>query len=193
MKCVLILAVAGALAGAVGAEDFINEHFEGSFPPPGWTAENSEHVSWDRESGSGPWGFYALGDADFSEGQSGTALLTTPEFRLPRDRDVYVRFDWRAILYAYATGYAQFTLECVEPSRVLIEQRFGEETFWTPFYTHVRNAVGERFRAKWLVSGSCSWRYGFYRFYLDRVYVADREVFPDVGAASWGRVKALYR
>ena len=194
MKKVLIIAVAGALAAAVGAKDFINEDFEGAFPPPGWKKVIYGDAHWDKSTREGPWGFYAAGTAKSWEYESSRATLSSAEFNVKAHTKYYYRFDYKANEYGNGSAGCEFYIKRVEPpGGTFLNVNLPWCLDWVERRGVFYATVDARVKACWRVWVECYWRGGEAGFRVDRVIISDEKRFPAVAPASLGRVKALFR
>jgi hypothetical protein len=188
MRAVVVIAGGAALAAAAAATVYVEEDFEGGFPPTGWIAEGR----WSQEFG-GPSGAFAAGVVGCGVG-SAHGDFKTYEFAVDANETVYYRFDYRAYDAGYpSTWGADFYLVYTDPPNEVIKG----ETLRTAYAwkEHAANAVASRAgsaRAYWHLRVTCVWRWAGAEVHLDDVAIGDQ---PDVmvAPASLGSVKALFR
>lgn len=118
MKYILSLIVVFFIATSACADELLDEGFEGSFPPAGWTVERTNmgyyfnyHYSWNQMSDyahSGTYSALAYGAWDYT-GQD--ELLYTGELDLTGYTGASVTFWTNGLDYGYSDGGNTFTLE----------------------------------------------------------------------------------
>jgi hypothetical protein len=192
MNKVLIIAIMTAAATAATSKDFVNENFEGAFPPPGWKTVSYAEGEW-MKFPQGPWGCYAWGHAYSSEYGLCRATLTSPEFNVKAKNKYYYRFDYSHSQVGYGTGGAEFYIKFVEPRVGTFLNVQLPETEWTERRGVFYATVDARVKACWRVWTECYWRGHSAWVYFDRAIISDEKRFPAVAPTSLGRVKALFR
>jgi len=196
MRTYLGVVVASALtaASAVGL-DYVNEDFEGSFPPAGWTTAygGTGNASWSQASG-GPEGKYASGSASsFGDGLV-WATFMSPEFNVKGNTTVYYRFDYGLWGNGHGVEGGEFYIVYAdEPARRLQYRELEGLPSWAEFAGSAAVSADDRFKACWRVWADDYWRYHFAFLFIDDVIIADQPRHPAVEPASVGRVKALFR
>ncbi len=195
MKRVLIIAITAALAAAAAdATDFVNEKFEGSFPPPGWTTKYEGTASgyWTQREG-GPWGKYAQGIVSSYEQGYVRITLMSPEFNVKANTKVYYFFHHRFEWYGHSTVETDFYIAYVPPHSgnlidfgLGVDGEWGSSTGWKVF------GLSGRVKAYWRVWVTNYWRQAGGALSLDNVVISDEDPSA-VSPASLGRVKALFR
>ena len=196
MKRVLIIAVAAALAvAAAEAKDYVNEGFEATFPPRGWTTkyEGEGDANW-KKAGGGPWGSYAYGTASSNEKGLARATLMSYEFDLKQNTRVYYRFAYWWGDHGHSSADADFYITYVgAPYGNLVYRKLPVAWEWKVHAGDVVNDRAARVKACWRVWTINYWRYHDAYLALDRIIISDEKRFPAVAPTSLGRVKALFR
>ncbi len=189
---VIVIAMAAA---AASAKDFVNEDFEGTFPPPGWTTayEGNGSARWSKGTG-GPWGCYASGSVSSWEQGLVRATFMSPEFNVKANTKTYYRFDYGHFDNGHGVGGAEFYITCVEPPGAdLVYTNLEVPPKWIERSGEFSSTVDVRVKACWRVWANNNWRYHFSFLMFDNVIISDERRFPGVAPASLGKVKALYR
>jgi hypothetical protein len=91
--CCGLLALAGAafFVGEAEAVKYLDERFDGAFPPPGWSLQVGTLSGWKLEA-DGPWGNYAYGWAGVRGTMGSTAVLDSKPINVPVGRRFYYNF-----------------------------------------------------------------------------------------------------
>ncbi|MGD8718545.1 MAG: hypothetical protein PVH29_06935 [Candidatus Zixiibacteriota bacterium] len=196
MRIVIAVAAAWAVAVGVGtAKDFVNEDFEGTFPPPGWTTfyEGTGDASWSLAYG-GPGGRYALGGTSSWEQGLVRATFMSPEFEVKANTRVYYRFDYDHHENGHSGGGADFYITYVQPSQGnLVYVPLESTSDWEERSGDLKNDLNATAKACWRVWTTNYWRYHFSFLMVDGVIISDDARYPGVEPNSLGRVKALFR
>jgi hypothetical protein len=191
-KLAIVTAAAlGALAAAAGAvtQYYVNERFEGTWPPAGWRYVAG---AWLQETG-GPWGKYAFGYRT-TTGQN--RVYTTFEscpFAVRANSTVYWHFCQAArTLGVPASAGAEFYLRYDGSS---------ENIYWKPLtfgeWKHVHGST-KVVEGRPLRVGFSGWvtawpgHSAYVLMSLDNVQFAD-ESLVGVSPISLGRIRALFR
>ena len=195
MKLWLIVAAALAAAGFADAAVYVDENFEQSVPPPGWTSSKSgEGAGWDAEGG-GPWGTYALGWASSSAGAERWAKLETYTFAVPAEAELAFRFDYKYGHGGYeAPNRATFSLiYAAQPEQIFASHGMLLTSTWRVFEgTAVATRGGlVKVRFEVWVQNPHPRRVAIYAWDVDNVVVDAGE--PAVAPTSLGRVRALFK
>ncbi|NIT36801.1 MAG: hypothetical protein GTN49_09910 [candidate division Zixibacteria bacterium] len=181
------LTLAAAAAGAT--QYYVNENFDGNWPPAGWRRVTG---GWMQES-EGPWGNYALGYRTTTGQERAYATLESCPFTVRANSTVYWHFcHAERTLGVPGSAGAEFYLRYDGSS---------EDIFRTPLtWGEWKHAFGSAkvAEARPLRAGFSGWvtAYPGHSAYviisLDNVQFAD-ESLVGVSPASLGRVKALFR
>ena len=195
MKTVLIVSFAAAFAAAAGAKDFINEDFEGAFPPPGWKTVIYGSAGWEKSEVGAHWGFYARGGASSREAGLSRATLASAEFNVKAHTKYFYRFDYDAGDNGHGSAGWEFYIKRVEPrgGNFLYVNLPVPESPWVERRGIFYATVDARVKACWRVWVECYWRGHSAIFKVDRVIISEEKRFPAVAPASLGRVKALFK
>ena len=195
MRTWLVVAAALALAAAAAAKDYVNEDFEGSFPPAGWTAsyEGNNSGRWEQ-LGGGPGGCYVHGSvSSWQEGLVATTFMS-PGFNVKGNTTVYYRFDYGLWGNGHGVEGGEFYIVYAQtPARRLQYRELEGLPSWAEFTGSAAVSADDRFKACWRVWADDYWRYHFAFLMFDDVIISDQPRHPAVEPASVGRVKALYR
>lgn len=192
----LVVALVGVVGVSIaGATAYVDEDFEGSFPPPEWTvAVSGANAGWDDVAG-GPTGVYAKGWAFSMNGTENWAQLNTSPFRVPANSTVEFRYDYK---YYYgglpASNYAKFSLFYVgPPEQVIGSVRAGVTSTWRSaegeFNVPGAGSIKARFEV-WVKNPTS--HSSIYTWDVDNVQINDKG-YHAVVPNSLGRVKALFR
>lgn len=195
MRTCLLVAAALALTAAGAAKDFVNEDFEGAFPPAGWTTayEGNGSGRWSRAS-DGPWGCYAYGSASSAEAGLVRAIFMSPQFNVKANTKTYYRFDYGHFDNGHGVGGAEFYVACVDPPGAdLVYTKLEVPPKWVERAGDFSSAVDRRVKACWRVWADCYWRYHYSFLFFDNAIISDEKRYPGVAPTSLGRVKALFR
>ncbi len=121
MRGLAVIVTTLALAALAYGTAYVDEKFEGGFPPPQWTVTRSSGgAGWDGVSG-GPTGDYAKGWAFSMGGSESWARLDTFAFRVPANATVEFRYDYKYVYGGLAApNYAEFSLFYVGPPEQVI-------------------------------------------------------------------------
>jgi len=187
----VITAAALALAAAAGAatQYYVNEKFEGKWPPAGW---RSVVGAWQRES-AGPWGNYAFGYRTTTAQERVYATFESCPFTVRANSTVYWHFCHAArTLGVPASAGVEFYLRYDGSSKNIVRTplAFGE---WKHVYGSAKVPEARPLRAAF--SGwVAAWpgHSAYVLISLDNVQFADESLVA-VSPASLGRVKALFR
>jgi hypothetical protein len=187
----MIAAAALALAAAAGGvtQYYVNERFEGAWPPAGWRVVTG---GWVRESG-GPWGNYALGYRTTTGQERVYTTFESCPFKVRANSTVYWHFCHAAdTMGVPASAGTEFYLRYDGSSEDIFREAlaFGE---W-------KHALGSTkvAQAKPVRAGFSGWvtawpgHSAYVIMSLDNVQLAD-EPLVGVAPASLGRVKALFK
>jgi hypothetical protein len=191
----VMLCAALALAAVAEAKDFVNEGFEGVFPPRDWTTkyEGEGNARWEKVA-PGPWGSYALGFVSSSEKGLAQATLMSYEFDLKPNTRVYYRFDYQRDDNGHGVADADFYITIVEGSHGnLTYQKLPLAWEWEVWAGDVVCDRAIRVKGCWRVWTINWWRSHNAYLAVDRVIISDKKRFPAVAPASLGRVKGLFR
>lgn len=195
MKKILLLAAALAFAGsAAEAVKYIDERFDGSFPPPGWTWRGGTLSGWTLRA-NGPWGNYAFGWAGVRGTTGSAATLDSKRINVPIRQRLYYSFRALADCTMSINPRWEFWL-----LYAITEEPLAYLEWRGPFYPREWRCiegsvvVGETSPvfARFGVSAWGSTIQGHAEFWVDTVQLAD-ENLSAVSPASLGRVKALFR
>jgi hypothetical protein len=189
-KLAITAAAASALtAAAAGATQYyVNERFEGAWPPAGWRVVAG---GWVRETG-GPWGNYALGYRTTSGQERVYTTLESCPFTVRASSTVYWHFCHAArTLGVPASAGTEFYLRYDGSSENIFSTplAFGE---WRHVYGSTKVAEARPLRA-----GFSGWvtawpgHSAYVIITLDSVQFADESLVA-VSPTSLGRVKALF-
>jgi len=188
----MVTAVAAmALAAVAGGVTryYVNETFEGNWPPAGWRSVTGV---WQQES-RGPWGKYALGVAQTTGQKPVYTTLESCRFTVRANSTVYWHFCHaeRTMGVAGSAG-AEFRLRYDGSS----EDIFRAPLAWGGWkHAYGSTKVPE---ARPLRAGFSGWvtawpgHTAYVLISLDNVQFADESLVA-VAPASLGRVKALFR
>ncbi len=193
--CFIVVAVLAA-AGLADAKVYVDENFEQSVPPPGWTSSKSgEGAGWDAEAG-GPWGTYALGWASSSAGVERWAKMDTYSFTVPAEAKLAFRFDYKYGHGGYeAPNRATFALlYAAYPEQIFASHGMMLTSTWRGFEgTAVATRGGlVKVRFEVWVKNPHPRRVAIYAWDVDNVVVVDAGEYA-VAPASLGRVRAVFK
>jgi len=193
MKGVLRASAALVLAAAAGATTFVNEDFEGTFPPTGWKKECSNRGNWTRGTG-GPWGPYASGSTYSAESGLSRAALFTLQFNVRAEMRLSYRFDYGHFDVGHQsyTGALFYIAYQDQPPGTPVYVKLSKTSGWKRFSGEAVFYRAGPVKATWAVWCENTWRYGYSYLRVDNVLIADKPS-PAVAPASLGRVRALFR
>lgn len=191
MKTVRAILIAALLASAAAATYYMDERFEVSVPPPGWTSQGNQG-GWTQEDG-GPSGKYASSHLSGSGTYNGTATLESPPMNLPLGT-VYYRFEY---YYGYGGwpygNVAEFVLYYAGTGTELVRVTVTWGMNWGEREGSAVVSQALPVVARW--RHLCS-SYGMHgstaTFSVDTCQISG-DVMTAVAPASLGRVKALFR
>jgi hypothetical protein len=179
---------------SVGAAPYIDEGFEGAFPPAGWAIENTSSAGWDRTE-DGPWGRYAAGWASSSNGHEAHAGLTTSSFNVAVGTVVEFRYDYRLSDNGYPSTYhAGFYLYYIDrPHEYVFQCNAPLSVPWCELTGNVTAPRNGNMAAHFDISVYNGTSHSSaYVWELDNFLVNDKQVHA-VAPTSLGRVRALFR
>lgn len=188
MSLLTLAAVLGTLlaseSGATPPVKYVDENFDGAFPPPGWIAEGTGNWVWRREyEGANP---HAFGRAWVTGGGESSATLHTLEFHLNAGSYVRVKFRYKST----DAGYINIS------RNVRIGSFWSEGLRYTTKWINFDRATGPcpspgKYRLRWRIWASGGWPGGEIILRLDDVLVTD--INTTVTPAALGRVKAIFK
>lgn len=194
MKKISVYLAGAVLAGAAAYGAFyLDERFDGPFPPQGWTWQGGTLSSWSLRT-NGPWGNYAYGVARVVGTTGSTATLNSKQVPFPIGRRLYYSF--RALADCVMSINPRWEFWILYAGT---EEPLAYHEWRGPFYPRewrciegsavVAQAVPvfARFR----VSAWGNTIEGHAEFHVDTVQIAD-VTLTAVAPASLGRVKALF-
>jgi hypothetical protein len=187
------LTLAFCAAGA-GATAYIDEGFEGPFPPGGWGVEKTVNAGWDLQEG-GPWCNYAIGWASSTDGIVRWARMDTPTFDVAAGTTVEFRYDYDLGCNGYpAEHYARFSLYYVgPPAETLVQRDMLLAADWRTYSDYIvvtrAGSVAARFE---IYVKNPSFHTSVYAWDIDNVLINDKR-YHAVEPTSMGRVRAIYR
>jgi len=195
MKKIVLLVAAFAFAGSVAETvKYIDERFDGSFPPPGWSRRGGTLSGWKLRA-NGPWGNYAFGWAEVRGTTGSSATLDSKHVRFPIRRRLYYSFRALADCTMSINPRWEFWLLYAGTEEPL-EYLEWRGPFWPREWRCIEGSVfvGKTLPvfARFRVSAWGNTIQGGAQFYVDTVQVADEELTA-VSPASLGRVKALFK
>ena len=190
-----ICLVIGLVIGGASAKNFVNENFEGRFPPDGWTKEIEGYGQWIK---SRSWrGSYASGTAWTTRTGYSKAALLSHSFYLERDVYVYFRFNYNLNWYIENEGviWQRFFLSYDPPRSGYLFSRIltAGHGSWPECSGRVMNRKAGKFKAGFKAEVRTYGGNGWVYLAADNVIISDRKIPPAVAPASLGRVKALFR
>jgi hypothetical protein len=194
IKAILCLIIGLTLAPAF-AENFVNENFEGRFPPEGWRKEIEGYGRWIK-SPNGPWGSCAWGTAGTTGTGYSRAALFSHSFYLERDVYVYYKLNYNVNWGIENEGivWTRFLLYYDQPgSGYLLRRTLPDSGYWPECSGRITNSKAGRLKAGFKAEVRTYGGGGFIMLLVDNVIVSDRKISPAVSPASLGRVKALFR
>ena len=192
MRITLIFILAFvARATTAGATYYLDERFEGAFPPDGWTNQGNQG-GWDQRSG-GPSAKYAHSYLYGSSTYNGWATLESPAMNIPSGT-VYYRFEY---YYGYGGwpygNLAEFVLYYAGTAVQLVRVTFPGGMNWGVCAGTAVVSQSLPVVARW--RHTCS-SYGMHgstaTFNVDTTQISDAPMTA-VTPASLGRIKALYK
>jgi len=195
MKKVFLFVAALAFAGsAAEAVKYLDERFDGSFPPPGWTWEGGTLSGWTLRA-DGPWGNYAFGWAGVRGTTGSSATLDSKHINAPISRRLYYNFRALADCTMSINPRWEFWLLYAgteEPLEYLEWRGPFSPREWRCIEGSV--VVGKTLPvfARFEVSAWGNTIQGHAEFWVDTVQLTDED--PSfIASVSLGRVKALFR
>lgn len=189
-----LVATAVLVAAAVAATHFIDERFEGSVPPPGWT-ESCSRGDWTSGTG-GPWGNFADGFANPQYPYFGQAEMDSPPMAIGSGKTAYYRFYCRSGASGNAGGFGWYFYLYYRdnPGSPFVTVNLRENSAWHERTGSANVARSEPVVARWRVHGGALMPPGSAYIYLnvDTAQISDLPLTA-VAPASLGRVRALFR
>ncbi len=191
-----LAALAGAAfcVGEAEAVKYLDERFDGPFPPPGWSAQGGTLSGWELHA-NGPWGNYAFGWAGVRGTTGSTAVLDSKAVNVPRGRRLDYSFRALANCTMSVNVRWEFWLLYAGTEEPL------EHLEWRgPFYPVEWRAIGGHVIvskslpvfARFSVTAWGNTIQGHGEYWVDTVQLADEDLSA-ASPASLGRLKALFK
>ena len=182
---VLVVALPVTAIGAI----YLDEGFEGSWPPAGWywnISGSGGGGSWSQTTG--PWGNCAQGRAAANVNYGVGVRLYSAVLAVTTPVTVYYRFDYDWYRYG-TTGSCYFYFYIVRNGSPLFSRTLPVGGWYVYSGSYTLTQTGE-YRLHWVaaaVGTANQWMFA----YIDNVMVADAP-FTAAAPTSLGRVKTLF-
>jgi hypothetical protein len=194
MRAIGIAATAALLAAAAanGAYYYLNQNFEGSWLPPGWsiqTATPNGNAGWAQVTG--PYGYCARGFAySYYYQYPCYGFLYSPNFYVPAGTTLYYRFDY-ARTYGGSSGSTGAGFYLYRGTSPVYMRSLDGLTDWTVASGSTPINTAGSYYGMWMIKAAGT-GLNYTYLYLDNVALSD-ELVEAAAPASLGRVKALFR
>jgi len=187
-RCFIVIILVAA--AAAGATRYLDQRFNGSFPPGGWSIVNYNGCEWYGGTG-GPNGNYAHGTGAPPSYESGYAILDSPTMNIPQGTTVYYRYQYSFGIGGVMSGDARFYLLYTDNQSILASYGISSWSWaWASGSAAVTRAAP--IRARWHFSAGSAGMPTFIEYCVDTCQITD-EPMDAVAPASLGRVKTLFR